>query len=213
MLIDETRQHKGQLVGLYSEGELIVSLDSGLAAERGVKAGREYSVGELRGLLAESQLRRAKTKALRLLNYRDYSRRDIAAKLRQDFDEQTVSAVVEYLDETGASDDTRYAENMIRHLTDRKRYGRRRIIQELAAKGIDRETAESLLEKSGPDEPAAIAGLLRGKFRSSLGDSGGIRRTIATLQRYGYEMSDIMSALRDYAESEDKSDDNYSNYE
>ncbi len=189
------------MVGLYSDGELIVSLDSDLAAEKALKGGKEYSVEKLQELLSQSQLRRAKSKALYLLNFRDYSSRDIAARLKKDFDVNSVDAAIEYLKEIGATDDSRYAENMIRHLINQKHYGRRRIFQELAAKGIDRDTAEQALENFSIDEQSAITELLNEKFSRDLGDDRGIRRTIATLQRYGYEMGDIMCALREYASS------------
>jgi Uncharacterized protein conserved in bacteria len=209
MLIDEMKPQKGHLVGLYSEGELIVSVDCELAAEKNIRAGREYSIDELRELLSDSQLRRAKSKALYLLNFRDYSRRDLAARLRSDneYSDEAIEAALDYMTEIGAVDDARYAENMIRHLIHQKHYGRRRILQELSAKGIDRYTAETALREFDLDEQAAILELLDKKFSRDLDNDKGIRRTIATLQRYGYEMGDIMQALRDYADQIDQDED------
>lgn len=201
ILIDEIKPQKGHLTGLYAEGEWIVSLDSDLAAEKGLKAGREYSVDELQALLSESQRRRAKSKALYLLEYRDYSAHDITLRLKKDFEEPAALAAVDYLVEIGAIDDARYAENMIRHLITQKHYGRRRILQELAAKGIDRDTAEEALDTFDNDEPSAIMELLEKRFSRDLTDDKGIRRTVATLQRYGYDSSDIWDALRDYKDS------------
>ena len=204
VLIDEIKPLKGHLTWLYSQGELIVSLSSEFAAEKGLKAGAEYPVELLREWLCESQLRRAKSKALYLLEFRDYSSRDMAARLRRDFDGQSAEAAVDYLVEIGAVDDSRYAENMIRHLIQQKRYGRRRILRELAAKGIDGCTAEEALDSFGLDEPSAIMELLQSRFSSDLTDEKGVRRTIASLQRYGYQSSDIFHALREY---KDKTED------
>ena len=197
MFIEEIKPIKGRLAGLYADGELIVSLDCELVAEKAIRSGREYSVEQLREFLTESQLRRAKSKALYLLEFRDYSRRDMKNRLQKDgeFDEDSAEAAVEYLTEIGAIDDSRYAENMIRHLISQKHYGRRRIMQELGAKGIDRDTAEEALAPFDLDEQEAILDLLRGKFSRDLGDDKGIRRTIASLQRYGYGMGDIYNAL------------------
>lgn len=203
MLINEIKTQKGHLVGLYSEGELIVSIDCELAAERNIRSGQEYAIEELQELLTDSQLRRAKSKALYLLNFRDYSRRDIAARLRSDneYSDESIETALDYMTEIGAIDDSRYAENMIRHLINHKHYGRRRIIQELSAKGIDRDTAEDALCEFEIDEPAAILNLLENKFSRDLDNDKGIRRTIASLQRYGYEMGDIMQSLRDYTDT------------
>ncbi len=199
-IIHEVKPLKGHLTGLYSDGELVCCIDSELAAEKNVKPLREYTVDELRELLSESQLRRARSKALYLLEYRDYSARDLASRLRRDreYGDEAIDAAVEYLTEIGAIDDARYAGNMIRHLISRKHYGRRRILQELSAKGIHRDTAEKALSECDLDESAAITELLEGKFSRDLSDEKGIRRTVATLQRYGYEMGDIMGALREY---------------
>ena len=209
MLITELRPQKGHLVGLYSDGELIVSIDSDIIAEKAIKPMRDYPVETLQELLTQSQLRRAKARALYLLEFRDYSRRDMKTRLKRDeeFDEDSAEAAVEYLTEIGAIDDSRYAENMIRHLIHRKHYGRRRIMQELAGKGIDRATAEEALEPFDADEQAAILDLLQGKFSRDLGDEKGIRRTVATLQRYGYSTGDIYDALRTYGDTLQESGD------
>ncbi len=198
MLITEIRRQKGHLVGLYADGELILSVDCDMAEEMKLQPMRDYPVDVLRELLRQSQLRRAKSKALYLLEFRDYSRRDLEKRLCKDFDEPSALAAVDYMEEIGAINDARYAENMIRHLVQQKHYGRRRILQELSLKGIDREIAEESLEGFELDETAEILELLKGKFARDLIDPKGINRTIASLTRYGYRYDDIRDALREY---------------
>ena len=206
MLITEIRRQKGHLVGLYADGELILSVDCDMAEEMKLQPMRDYPVEVLRELLTQSQLRRAKSKALYLLEFRDYSRRDLEKRLRKDFDEPSACAAVDYMEEIGAINDARYAENMIRHLVQQKHYGRRRILQELSLKGIDRDIAEDSLEGFELDETAEIIELLKGKFARDLGDPKGINRTIASLTRYGYSYGDIRDALREYT---DRLEDEY----
>lgn len=200
MLITELRPQKDHLTGLYADDELIMSIDRELAAEIGLQPMRDYPVDDLRELLEQSELRRAKSKALYLLEFRDYSSRDLEARLRKDFDETSAREAVTYMTEIGAVDNARYAENMIRHLINQKHYGRRRILQELSLKGIDRNTAEEALDTFETDEQAAILALLEGKFSRDLDNQKGIQRTIASLIRYGYEMGDIKDALREYTD-------------
>ena len=206
MLITEIRRQKGHLVGLYADGELILSVDCDIAEEMKLQPMRDYPVEALRELLTQSQLRRAKSKALYLLEFRDYSRRDLKKRLHKDFDEPSACAAVDYMEEIGAINDARYAENMIRHLVQQKHYGRRRILQELSLKGIDRDIAEESLEGFELDETAEIIELLKGKFARDLGDPKGINRTIASLTRYGYSYGDIRDALREYT---DRLEDEY----
>ena len=198
MLITEIRRQKGHLVGLYADGELILSVDCDMAEEMKLQPMRDYPVDVLRELLRQSQLRRAKSTALYLLEFRDYSRRDLEKRLCKDFDEPSALAAVDYMEEIGAINDARYAENMIRHLVQQKHYGRRRILQELSLKGIDREIAEESLEGFELDETAEILELLKGKFARDLIDPKGINRTIASLTRCGYRYDDIRDALREY---------------
>ena len=199
MFIDEIRREKGHLVSLYSGGEKIVSLDCDLADEKRLKAGQDYPVETLRELLTESQRRRARSKALYLLEFRDYSRRDLENRLRRDFDEASAREAADFMEEIGATDDRRYAESLIRHLAGDKHYGRRRIMQELSLKGIDRDTAEETLDEYDLDEQAMILELLEGKFSKDLDTPKGINRTIASLTRYGYGYGDIKDALREYS--------------
>lgn len=200
MFIDEIRREKGHLVSLYSDGEKIVSLDCDLADEMRLKAGQDYPVSELQSLLTQSQQRRARAKALYLLEFRDYSRRDLEKRLRKDFDEEASRDAADFMEEIGAIDDSRYAESVIRHLVNDKHYGRRRIIQELSLKGIDRDTAEEALDAYELDEQAMILELLEGKFAKDLSDPKGINRTIASLTRYGYGYGDIRDVLREYTD-------------
>lgn len=203
MLITEIRRQKGHLVGLYCYDELIMSIDSDMAAEINLKPMQDYTVDFLRDLLEQSELRRAKSKALYLLEFRDYSSRDLEQRLKKDFDPDSTRAAVEYMVEIGVIDDSRYAEALTRQLSRQKHYGRRRIKQELALKGIDSDIIDEVLEEIDLDEPAMILELLNGKFERNLSDQKGINRTIASLTRYGYSYSDIKSALQEYMENLD----------
>lgn len=207
MLITEIRRQKGHLVGLYCYDELIMSIDSEMAAEINLQPMQDYPVDYLRELLEQSELRRAKSKALYLLEFRDYSARDLEQKLKKDFAPEICREAVEFMIEIGAIDDTRYAATLVRHLMQFKHYGRHRIRQELSLKGVDRDIIDEVLEEADLDEPAMILELLNGKFSRDLSDQKGINRTIASLTRYGYSYGEIKSALREYIDSlEDDSD-------
>ncbi len=207
MLITEIRRQKGHLVGLYCHDELIMSIDSEMAAEINLQPMCEYPIDYLRELLEQSELRRAKSKALYLLEFRDYSTRDLEQKLKKDFSPEICREAVEFMIEIGAIDDTRYAETLVRHLVQFKRYGRHRMRQELSLKGIDSDIIDEVLDEAELDEQEMILELLDKKFSRDLCDQKGINRTIASLTRYGYSYGDIKSALREYIESlEDNSD-------
>lgn len=207
MLITEIRRQKGHLVGLYCGDELIMSIDSDMAAEINIQPMREYSVDYLRELLEQSELRRAKSKALYLLEFRDYSARDLEQKLKKDFAPEICREAVEFMIDIGGIDDARYAATLVRHLVQFKHYGRHRIRQELSLKGVDRDVIDEVLDEAELDEQAMILELLNGKFSKDLSDQKGVNRTIASLTRYGYSYSDIKSALREYIDSLEENSD------
>ena len=202
MLITEIKRQRGHLVGLYCNDELVLSIDCDLAAELNLKKMQDYPEDFLRELLEKSESRRAKSKALYLLEFRDYSSRALEQRLRKDFDEEFAREAVEYMEEIGAIDDRRYAEALTRQIIRQKLYGRRRIKQELVQKGVDRDIADEVIEDADIDEQAMILELLERKFSRDLNDQKGITRTIASLQRYGYNFGDIKSALREYIDDE-----------
>lgn len=191
------------MVGLYCQEELIMSIDSDFAAEINLQPMKDYSVDYLRELLEQSEMRRANSKALYLLGFHDYTSRDLLQRLRKDFAEEIAENAVEYMIEIGAVDDARYAEAYVRQLINYKHYGIRRIRQELNLKGIDREIIDAVLDEAEIDEQAAILELLEGKFSRDICDEKGIKRTIASLTRYGYSYGDIKSALREYIDMQD----------
>ncbi len=197
MVITEIKNMKKHLVGLYSDGELIMTIDSGMAAELNLTAGRDYEVEYLRELLEQSELRRAKSKGLYLLQIHDYSCRNMRISLERDFAPEAAEGAVKFLLDIGALNDERYARTLASNLVEHKRYGTGRIRKELYAKGLDAETIKDTIDELDLDEREMILELLHGKFSRALGDKKSRSRTLASLVRYGYSYSDIISCINE----------------
>lgn len=145
---------------------------------------------------------------LRLLSYHDQSEREMINKLVQKGHkrEYAVSAS-ERLREYGYINDRRYAENLAEKLIRTKGMSIRGIRSELLSKGISREIADNVAESLDFDPILRIIELLNTKYSRNLSDEKGIRKTVASLQRLGYNWSDIKSALRSVeTETEDFDD-------
>ena len=85
----------------------------------------------------------AKAAALTYLSYRSRSIGEVRKRLLQKgFDADDVGEVIARFTDLGYLDDKRFAEEWVRFSAKGKGWGRRRIIQELAAKGIERETID-----------------------------------------------------------------------
>ena len=106
------------------------------------------------GLTREEQ-QAARRKALLLLEHMDRTEKGLSDRLRQaGFCTEAVEDAVAYVSSFGYVDDGRYAENYIAYRIQSK--SRRKILQELLQKGVDKETAqtawEQVSEYSQPDE-------------------------------------------------------------
>ena len=85
----------------------------------------------------------AKDKALRLLEFRSHSERELSDKLKiAGAKEEDIDEILEFCRNYGFLDDRKYAIAKAKDLKNLKKYGKRRIKSELYSKGIDTEYVE-----------------------------------------------------------------------
>ena len=98
------------------------------------------------GLTREEQ-QAARRKALLLLEHMDRTEKGLSDRLRQaGFCAEAVEDAVAYVSSFGYVDDDRYAENYIAYRIQSK--SKRKILQELLQKGVDKETAQAAWERA-----------------------------------------------------------------
>ncbi len=156
---------------------------------------KEIEPEELAALEEAVSSRRAFNAALDLLSRRDHTKQELLRKLTVKHTEEAARAAVERAEALGYIDEARFAENYAESLYRNKRFGERRIVQELLRKGIPREIAENTVENLDKDGENRIILLLRGKYRTALCDEKGKRRAINGLLRMGYSYSEIRAAF------------------
>ena len=193
---------KKDKIHILIDGDYKTTVDALYFSTCGYKDGAELSEAEAEAFLYEANSRRAFNKAANLLSYQDRTRKQLVDRLREDYGEDAAEAAVDRLEELRLVDDDRYAENYAEELLRRKKFAPRRIRQELLHRGIDRETADFTVETLDFDAESCIIELLQTKFRGKLADEKGLRRTVASLQRLGYDYGDIRAALREVEETE-----------
>ena len=138
------------LVQLYLDGEPGPKIDKEVFLLSRRKPGDFLTSQELEELVERSDARRAREKALYLLEHRSHSKRELTEKVtRSGTSREAAQAAADRLEELGLLDDGAYARDLARELVERKRYGLRRVRQELARKGISRELVEEILPPTG----------------------------------------------------------------
>lgn len=186
------------LIQLYLDGEAAVKLDTQVFLQSGLKPGDQVSDQELFELIQASDARRAQEKALYLLEYRNYSKRELTEKIaRTAASREAAQAAAGRMEELGLIDDRRFGEDYARELFSRKGYGARRAAQELRRRGIGQELIQELLAEYEDPERAgeAIRRVLEKKYPGWREDEKVRRRAFAALQRLGYSYQEVREAM------------------
>ena len=186
------------LTQLFLDGEAAVKLDTQVFLQSGLKPGDQVSDQELFELIQASDARRAQEKALYLLEYRNYSKRELTEKIaRTAASREAAQAAAGRMEELGLIDDRRFGEDYARELFSRKGYGARRAAQELRRKGLDQELVQELVEKYGSPEQSEenIRRVLEKKYPGWREDEKVRRRAFAALQRLGYSYQEVREAM------------------
>lgn len=95
------------------------------------------------------------------------TKKTLEMKLRaKGFSEEDIASSVEAMVENGYIDDDEYAKAFVKDCYNIKKYGHKKILNELMMRGIDREKAEKALIDYGVDEVAFIKETMERRFRN-----------------------------------------------
>ena len=191
------------LSALFIDGELAFKLDTETLLAYRFDVGREITDEQLKEVVDASAQKRCKDKAMWLLSYRDYSKKELFDKLKKDFGENAAEASVLRCEELGLLDDGRFARRYSADLFNLKHLSKNGVKQKLLQKGIDRDLIDEVLEEFDVDEEEQIKEIIEKKYARVLSDEKGRRRAFAALQRMGYSYSVIKSAMRAYTDTEE----------
>lgn len=133
-------------VNVYLDGEFWKGIDSEIVTFLGIKKGQLVGPDGLDKIIFEEDKKKAQDRALKLLEYRDRSVKEVEDRLyRAGFAGGVVAIVVEDLLGMGYLDDERFIQMWIKDRAS-KGYGQWRIIPELLEKGIERRVIEERID-------------------------------------------------------------------
>ena len=147
----------------------------------------------------EWNLLRAQDYALKLLSYRERSRKEIQVRMeRKGFEKEVIDKVLRYLESQKYLDDRRFAE-LWAHDRLRKGYGKWRVILELREKGVNQEIIDGVVKEvyATVDEIRMALDLVnkKGYNLESAEDKGVARRASQFLRRRGFSFSVIREVM------------------
>lgn len=136
-------------------------------------------------------------KVYRLFSFRDRSEKEIRDYLK---DSEKIDEIIEKLKEQGLLDDEKFAKAWVE--SRRRKFGLRRIKQELVQKGIDREIVESIMYQvlsiKSEEEVAKEALEKKARAWKSLEPLEFRKKAYGYLQRKGFEFEIVKKAVDNF---------------
>lgn len=149
----------------------------------------------------------AKEKALRVLERRQHTKKELSDKLiRAGFEQNTVYNVCEWASEYGFINDEEYARAFTGDCIKYKNYGKKRIRQTLLYKGVAAYIADAVLEEFDFHEADKLFDLLPKKLNGNF-ERKNIEKVMRHFAAKGYSFDEIKSAVsrcrEEYSAGED----------
>lgn len=198
MKIKGIERLKGNLFAVTLDDGTALNINSAIFSEYGIRIDAVISEDRLSEAVHASDFYRAKEKALYLLDYKDYSYKEIFGKLEKNYPEDICFEVADHLAQNGFINDRRYAENLIRRLAEAKKYGLYRIKSEMRIKGIDDNIIEELIYKYEDTYEDRLREIAEKKYAGRLTDKKSFDKACASLSRMGYSFTEIRNVLSEY---------------
>lgn len=165
----------------------------GLALEEG----REISIQTYQYLIRDVIGKRAKKRALHLLEQMDRTEQQLREKLlTSGYPQICVDSAIDYVKSFHYLDDRRYAQNFTRYR--KENLSRMQIQQKLMTKGVARDLiADAIESEYDTDESLHIRKILEKKhFSAEKADDGEFRRVYNYLMRRGFRSTDILEEMK-----------------
>ena len=195
MIITKLEKMQGSRWKVEVDGEYWNILDAEIIVQFHLKQGVSVEEETLEKALSAAEYRRARERALYLLDRKDYGSWEIERKLSQNVSPETARKVVERLQELSLLNDEEYARKLARHYILQKHQGPRRAVLELRKRGIDAALAAEAVDEVEPEEGELLA-LCRRKYARKLEtDEKGREKVIAALMRLGHGYYDAAGAV------------------
>lgn len=186
---------KGKVRIVFDNGTVVVLYRKEVAGLK-LQEGLFLSKEQYDKILYEIIGKRAKKRAMYLLEQMDRSERKLREKLTQNqYPEECVDFAIDYVKKYHYLDDYRYACTYVRYHGEK--LSRVQLLQKLLQKGITKDVAQKAIEEEAQaDEIALIRQWIQKKgYSLDSADEKETRRMYAFLLRRGFKSSDICKEL------------------
>ncbi|MCH5315302.1 MAG: regulatory protein RecX [Eubacterium sp.] len=198
-MIIKHQSGRGNKIHLLLDDEYVVTTNVNFWLDHFIADGTEIDEEQWEQLLDDINYNKALNKCGDFLSRRDYSVKELKAKLLRTVDEKSADTAINRYVEAGYLNDDRYCERLIEYLFTVKKYSKYHVKQECFKRGLPEqlisEKIQDYLNESEYSAEDAIIELINGKYASKLEKEDGKNKVISALMRKGFSYSDISSAF------------------
>ena len=193
----EISPYKGSTMCVVFDDDRRIYIHSRILTEYHLKEGTNVPESAVEEMVEANDRRRARERALYLLDVRDYSFMEMYEKLIKNYSEEISLGVCKDLAGSRLIDDRRYAQTRARELFEVKRVGVWKAKQELKRRGIPDSIIEDVIEEYAGEEDtfSRLEELVEKKYERYLTDDKGVKKVKNALLRQGYSYSEINAVL------------------
>ena len=199
---------KGNRYRVDVDGEYWYILADTLIMDFHLRKGKEVTEELLTEIKEAAEYRKGRERAFYLLESRDHSKSELAAKLARHCDWEMARRIADEMESLGLIKEDVYAKRLAEYLSTSRKQGPRRIRQEMMKRGIPRDLIEEALADLETDEDALIE-LVRRKYGRYLmpteeeeepsafsrGFSKGKNKALQALLRLGHSYGESLAAI------------------
>jgi regulatory protein len=141
----EAQKKNTDRVNIYVDDEFFIAIFKELVFTHSLKKGLVIDKEQLQTILEDEMYIKAKNKALNILSKADQSEKKIREKLKDEFEEETIDKVIDFLKKYNFIDDLTLAKKIVNSNINLNKCGKNRIKQNLYNKGIDKNEIDNAL--------------------------------------------------------------------
>ena len=194
-------KHKQERVLVYLEGGDLLRLTGDTLLRFGLQEGMDLSAEDVVKLKEDQRRCTVRSRGAHMASNRMLSKKELTDRLaRRGATEEEAADTADWLENLGALDDAAYAAAVARHYS-RSGYGKLRVRQELARRGVARQLWDGALDEMD-DAASVIESLLQSRLKGKVPDRDEGRKLAAMLQRRGFTWQEIRPVLGRFLDGE-----------
>lgn len=147
----ESQKKSEDRVNIYVDEKFFMAIYKELVFTFNLKKGDIIDEENLKNILKDEMFLKAKNKALNILSRASQSEKKIREKLSNDFEEDTIDDVVDFLSKYNFINDNELASKIVSTNVNLNKYGKNKIKQNLYNKGLDKSAIDEAMNEIDSD--------------------------------------------------------------